>query len=150
MKMKKLDGLLKRAKEALVRAPSRKGQVPITTGGGGREQLRDRPLAEPAVDVLEGDQDLLFLADVPGAGLRDVQVSIGGDSTLVLYAKAEEREYGAPLAGEYREADWYRSFRLPDGFDGDRARASLNHGVLSVRVPRRGESARKRIPVGPS
>lgn len=146
--MTKLRELWNRTKEAVSRGPRRGGKVTISTAGGRvGEHLSDRPLSGPAVDILENASELMVVADVPGARPEETVVSVSGDSKLVLYARVAEPESHRLLAVEYRPADWYWSFRIPDSFDGDRARASLQQGVLTIRIPRRKELAPRLIPV---
>jgi len=145
--MTKLRELWNKTKEALSGGSSGGGQVAIRKAGEEGEHLSDRPLAEPAADIFEGATELQIVADVPGARQRDTIVSLSSDNTLVLYARVSEQGAERPMGGEFRASDWYRSFRLPAAFDGDRARASLEQGVLTIRVPRRKESAPKLIPV---
>jgi HSP20 family molecular chaperone IbpA len=146
--MTKLRELWNRTKEAVNRGRLRRGKVRVSAEAGGEgEHLTDRPLFAPAVDILENASELLIVADVPGAQPVDTMVSVSGDSKLVLYARVPEPEHHRQLAVEYDPADWYWSFRIPDSFDGERARASLQHGVLTIRIPRRKDLAPRLIPV---
>ena len=145
--MEKLSELWKKAKSAVSRGFGRGDEVAVTKGSDEREQLSNRPLATPAVDILESDKELLVVADVPGAKKGDTLVSVDGENTLVLYAAVEEGDGRSAIGGEYRTIDWYRSFHLPSAFDGKRARAALESGVLTIKVPRRKESAPRLIPV---
>ena len=110
------------------------------------EMMDERETVRPAVDVLENDSELLFLADVPGAVLDTVSVHHDG-GRLAIHARLLVPR-GELLAG-YPSADWYVSFTLPEGTDGARIQASLRDGVLTVHVPKVERPAPVQIPVRP-
>lgn len=98
------------------------------------------------VDVFDGDDAYLFVVDVPGVDADGVDVRVEG-RTLVVDA---HRSKDAPEGFDYRSED--RSLFLdlelplpPDATD-EGASASVDAGVLEVRLPKRGETTRS-VPV---
>jgi HSP20 family protein len=49
--------------------------------------------------------------------------------------KKEEKE-GQLVRREYRSSSYYRCFRLPDNIDESKIDASLNKGILTVKIPK--------------
>lgn len=109
--------------------------VDVATGPPA-ERLDDRPTLRPAVDIYENSDELLLVADMPGACPETTHVQVDGGQ-ITLWAR--------PPNG--RDADWYAAFAIPEGTDGERTRASVRDGVLTVRLPKRARPAPRRIAV---
>jgi HSP20 family molecular chaperone IbpA len=103
----------------------------------------------PAIDIVEHDDELLLLADVPGARAEDIEINVER-SVLELHARVER---GCPgneakrLLCEYGVADYRRSFKLGDGIDAEGVRAEVADGVLTLRLPKSEALKPKRIEV---
>ena len=140
--------LKRRATDTLWRAVGGGDRVPVSRGAAPAEVLEPRNVFPPAVDVLEGRDDLLVVADVPGAGRVDTAVSHDDAGVLVLRARVALEVEGTPLVMEIPPGGWYLRLELPSGFAGSRARARLRGGVLTITVPREEKGSRaRRIPV---
>lgn len=87
----------------------------------------------PLVDVFENDDEVLMRLDVAGATPHTTTVTVDGGEMRIS-------------AGAH-DVTWVRSFRLPREVDGERARATVRRGVLTVRVPKRSGPAPRLIPV---
>jgi HSP20 family protein len=98
----------------------------------------------PALDVVEGERAYTVKLEMPGVAKQDVRVSIEGRQVSVqAQAQAQdERKEGERLV--YRErpvASFARSFSLPSEVDQTESGAKLEHGVLTLTLPKR--SARR-------
>jgi len=108
------------------------------------ERTRSGRFFRPNVDILERADELLVLADVPGA--RGDGVDIHFDSgTLTIHAKVEPRqppqtEY---LLREYGVGDFYRTFEISEAVDASRISAEYADGVLTLHLPK-AEAAKPR------
>jgi len=87
----------------------------------------------PAVDIYENDQEFLVRADIPG---------VQKDAMRVTLAGGELRIFGTTHGHEYR-----RRFDVPEGIDADTIEAGLEHGVLTVHLPKTPEQQPRQIPV---
>ncbi len=90
------------------------------------------------VDVLESEDAYAFVVDVPGATADTVDVRVEG-RTLAVDAR---REKDVPVEFDYRseERSLFLELELPlppDATD-EGASASVEDGVLDVRLPKRG------------
>lgn len=81
----------------------------------------------PPVDIFENSEEILLLADVPGATAERVSIDVEREQ-LRLVAQASGSD-GTTI--EYR-----RLFRIGTGVSADRIDANLKDGVLTVKLPK--------------
>jgi HSP20 family protein len=96
---------------------------------------RRRPGSEPMpVNIYEEDGMLVVEAALPGVTPEEVEVSCS-DNVLTIRAPAQvaDREY---LHQEMRSSDFLRQVTLPGDCRFDEAEAAVEHGLLTVRVPK--------------
>ncbi len=92
----------------------------------------------PAMDLVETEGSFVLRADLPGLTEKDVNVELE-DNTLTISgerrAAHEERKEGYYRV-ERASGTFSRSLTLPEGVDPEAVRASFEHGVLEVRIPK--------------
>ena len=98
----------------------------------------------PAADVLVNDEEVLVHIDVPGLSAEDVEVELQND---VLTVRGE-RTYPYATEGDGANGGYAwqlvergfgrfeRVLRVPTGLDPDAVEASLEDGVLTLRIPK--------------
>ncbi len=92
----------------------------------------------PAVDIVELEQEVLLLADLPGVEPGHVDVSVE-DRTLTLAGERHPyNDLKDPQAfrTERPSGRFTRTFILPTTVDTGRIHAEFNHGVLKVVLPK--------------
>ena len=102
------------------------------------EQTRDRQVYSPQVDIIEADDGLLLLADMPGVSAPDIDIQYE-DGQLIIHGKVDPRQDDSKtsyLLREYGVGDFYRSFRIGDGIDVDSIHAELKDGVMTLHLPK--------------
>ena len=99
----------------------------------------------PPVDVYESGEEFTVRADVPGTAREDIDVCVEED-TMTLTAPVEGEPDGEPASVEYPLGHWFRRFTL-SGVDVAEVEATLQHGVLTVRLPKVGGAERKKIEI---
>jgi len=87
----------------------------------------------PAVNVAEENGDTRISAEIPGVKPEDVRVSVEG-STL-------------SIEGQKAGHSFKRSFSLPATVDGEGIKATYQHGVLTVTLPKAERAKARQIPV---
>ncbi len=90
------------------------------------------------VDVVEEDGNLLVHASLPGLNPDDIEVSLE-DSVLTIKGRTEEdheRQEGGYLLRERRSGSFYRTLRLPETVDADKADPHYENGVLTITMPK--------------
>ncbi len=102
----------------------------------------------PDFEVKETKEGFLFKADVPGVKEKDLEITMTGDRLTITGKREAEMEERTDTyyACERSYGSFTRSFTLPDGTGGgDRIRAELNQGVLTLLLPKKPELQPRRI-----
>ena len=110
---------------------------------GAKESTRPGQVFVPAVDILENEEKIIILADMPGVTSKNVDIDLR-ESVLTIEGRI------SPVGGEkevavYREFDWgdyLRQFTLSDAIDQEKITAKMDQGVLRLTLPK----AEKRKP----
>ena len=100
----------------------------------------------PPVDVYENADELLLVADLPGALSDSIDIQLE-NGQLTILAKRSDEWKGTPLATEYRARDYFRSFSVPHGIDPSKIGAQLKAGVLHLHLPKSESVKPRRIEV---
>jgi HSP20 family protein len=99
------------------------------------------PMAIPAIDMYQTDNDVVVKASIPGIKAEEVQINITGDIlTLKGEAKQEaERKDRAWHIREQRFGSFERSLVLPTAVKSDKAEAVFENGILTITLPKADE-----------
>jgi HSP20 family protein len=118
-------------------------RFPSTTG------LFDRRSSSPAIDVIEGANDLTVTCELPGMDQNDIDVSIASNVLTIKGTKRDDREEKKEKF--YRKESWSGSFQrtlpLPGTVDIDKINADFKDGILTVKLPKKEEAKPKQITV---
>ncbi len=112
---------------------------------GNVERVKQRTTAAPLVDVYENNDELLLLADVPGASKDGINIHLD-NGQLTIEARRSEDASLAPGGGQ-QAYDYFRAFSVPQGIDASRIDAQLTSGVLRLRLPKSEAVKPRRIDV---
>jgi len=117
-------------------------RLPTTTG------LFDRSFS-PAIDVIENAGDYTVTCELPGLEQKDIDVSIASN---VLTIKGQKKDVHEEKKGKYfKKESWSGSFQrtlpLPTSVEGDKVKAELKEGVLTIVLPKKEEAKTKQIAV---
>lgn len=101
------------------------------------------------IDVSERDNSYTIRATLPGVHPDQVQVTIAGDAVTIAGGGEQEArdENETYLVRERRVGRFRRTISLPSAVDANRASASFEHGVLTLRLPKAAEAQPRRIPI---
>jgi HSP20 family protein len=100
----------------------------------------DEPIFRtPLANITETDNFFNISAELPGLDKGDIEISIQ-DGNLeikgeVKEEKKEEKE-GQLVRREYRSSSYYRCFTMPDNIDEEKIDATLEKGILTVKIPK--------------
>jgi len=101
----------------------------------------------PAVDVEEGDDAWIVEAELPGMREKDIAVELHG-TELTISGDVEERKRRGILRRSSRRVGHFDyRVNLPGISDTEEVRATLDDGVLTVRVPKPEHAKRRRIQI---
>ncbi|MGD9644823.1 MAG: Hsp20/alpha crystallin family protein [Pirellulales bacterium] len=106
-------------------------------GPGSAEQTRSGQWYRPNVDIIEKQEELLVLADMPGLGADLIDIRFE-DGTLTIHGRVPARQAGEVryLVREYGIGDFYRTFRVSEEIDASRISAEYRQGVLMLHMPK--------------
>lgn len=115
----------------------------------GTERTKARKVYLPAVDILETNDALLLVSEMPGVDESGVDVTIDKN---ILTISGTVREGGAPEGytlsyEEYGIGDYERSFTLPNEVDRDGVDAVIKNGVLKLTLPKVKPVAARKVTV---
>ena len=128
-----------------------------TTEGAGAASstnLRERTGApdsvlRPPVDIHETADEIVLRADMPGVSRERLDVRVDGNNLLIEGTIGiAPQEAMTALYADIRSTTYRRQFVLSNELDAGNIAASLQNGVLTVKVPKRAEHKPRRIPVG--
>src|SRR5262249_6774153 len=90
----------------------------------------------PRVDVLETEDEVLVLADMPGVKPDEVDVRFEkGELTIHGRRQAVHADKESQLR-EYEATDYFRAVAVAGTVAADRSSAELKGGVLTVHLPK--------------
>ena len=101
------------------------------------------------MDVIEHDDAFEVRASVPGVRPEDVEVTVQGERVSVRaeVRSDEERRSANWLMREHRYGTLQRSITLPAPVSSEHAEARIEHGVLTLRLPKTPGGQARRITV---
>ena len=91
-----------------------------------------------SVDMYETDKDIVVQAALPGVSEGEVGVEErqGILTIRASHKREDERQQSGWQIRERRYGAWQRTLQLPEAVKGDKARAELRDGILTVTLPK--------------
>jgi HSP20 family protein len=105
--------------------------------------------SQPAIDVHETDDEVVVTAALPGVKPEDVEITMTGQNLIIRGEfKADEKvERDQYLYQERRYGAFSRQLQLPIRVQGEKADASFEDGVLTLRIPKSEEIKPRQIQI---
>lgn len=105
--------------------------------------------AYPALNIWEDNDNVYAEAELPGLNLEDLEIVVTGADELTI--KGERRAAEVPNAIWHRQERGFGKFtrvvQLPVPVDADKVEARLEHGVLTITMPKTEAARARRIVV---
>jgi HSP20 family protein len=115
----------------------------------GLDTFDDARRFAPAIDIEEHDDKFEVLAELPGVGMKDIDITVHGNTLTISGEKKETKEKKEDKYS-YTER-YYGSFRrdltLPDNIDVDKIDAEMSSGILKISLPKSEKATPKKIDV---
>ena len=112
-----------------------------------REETRSQEqYVTPPVDIYETQEGLVVKADLPGVARESMDIRVE-NNLLTIRAKAAHVAPGEPIYREYGLVNFFRQFELNEKVDQSKISAELNHGVLTLNLPKAEEAKPRKIDV---
>jgi HSP20 family protein len=101
------------------------------TWGWGEHQL-------VALDVYATDESLVVEANLPGLKPEEVAITVEGNVLTIAGETKSSRQddEGSTLLQEIKRGSFSRTLTLPAGLEADKATATFEDGVLTLRIPK--------------
>lgn len=102
-----------------------------------------------AIDVFETPVDVIVKTMIPGVRKEEVDISLSRDMLTIRGERKDEKTISEDNY-HYRELYWgtfSRTLKLPHEVDIDRAEATENQGMLTIRLPRVDKEKQAKIKV---
>lgn len=112
------------------------------------ERTRACRIYSPHVDIIERQEDIVIIADMPGVDEKSVDITLE-KNVLTIYGKvdADAPKNHRLYLSEYGIGDYQRVFTLSDEVDRDKIQATVNNGVLRLVMPKAESAKLRKIPV---
>ena len=95
----------------------------------------------PAINVIENEKDYKIQLAAPGMTKNDFTVNVDENNNLVICMekkeeKNEEKKDKKYLRREFSYSKFQQSIILPDNVEKDKITAKVEHGILSIDIPK--------------
>jgi HSP20 family protein len=104
------------------------------------------------VDVSTSTAELTVQTALPGIKPEDVEITVENGTLTIRGETRSERKSGEGdyLVQEIRRGTFARSIALPNGLEPDKATASFENGLLTLRIPRAEQVKPRQIRITPT
>jgi len=99
------------------------GNIKPGIPGEGRPPLNLQEQREPLVDIIEEDEEIRVIAELPGVDKSDIRLSVT-ESSLTIDVDAPERRY-------------FKELELPADIDDTTVKSTLRNGILETTMRKR-------------
>jgi len=118
-----------------------------------KKQLKEKnwfgPEGQLTVDVYQTDKEIIIQSAIAGIEPEDLDITIEND--LVIIMGNRERKFTEEKKNYfYQECYWGRFSReiiLPAEVDSSRAKATMEKGVLTIRIPKINRTKKRKVTV---
>jgi HSP20 family protein len=103
----------------------------------------------PAINVKDNEKHITVTAELPGVDKKDIQIDVAGDVLTIRGEKKQEKTDKGDnwWRRESAYGSFMRQIALPSEVDAGHTEASMNNGVLEIRMPKVAGTKAKSIKV---
>ena len=118
----------------------------------GRAGEADLATWAPAVDIYEGQDELVAQVDLPGVQEKDIDIRLENNTLTIRGERKFEKNVNEEnyLRVERAYGSFTRTFSLPNTVNAEAIRAHYDQGVLTMHMPKREESKPKQVKINVS
>ena len=103
----------------------------------------------PAINVIENEKDYKVELAAPGMTKNDFKVSVDESNNLVICMekkdeKKEEKKDKKYLRREFSYSKFQQTILLPENVEKDKISAKVEHGILSIEIPKMKEEEKQK------
>jgi HSP20 family protein len=106
-------------------------------------------LFNPAIDVAEKEETLIFTAELPGMKKEEVELQIENGVLTIRGEKKQEKEKKTPRMHVFERSYglFERAFALPQSADLEKVKAEFENGVLTITVPKLAQEKGRKVQI---
>lgn len=111
----------------------------------------DNSEGQLTVDVYEDNGDIIVKSTVAGVSPEEIDIAITKD-TVTIKGQRQLEEKAKANGYYHRELFWgafSRSIILPEDVDPEKAKATMKHGLLTLRLPKLSKAKTKKLKITP-
>lgn len=128
------------------------GRVNRIFGDAAPANVVPRPSWFPAASVQEFDAEFVLAVELPGVDEDSLDISLENNVLTISGEKRERREPESESEGKYHLLErtfgaFHRAVRLPGTVRAEEIAAELEHGLLTLRLPKAEEARTRKIEV---
>jgi HSP20 family protein len=103
------------------------------------------------LDVTTNADSVTIEAALPGTRPEDVDITVENGTVTITGKTADERsaEEGSYVVQEIRRGSFSRTVALPNGLEPDKAKATFEHGILRLEIPKAEQLKPRQIKISP-
>lgn len=118
----------------------------------GTRNIEDAGVWLPATDVSETKDNVMVAVELPGMSKDDIKITVQDNVLTIRGEKKQEKEEKEVNYHRLERSYGFfsRSFTLPSTAKADKIKASYEHGILKVELPKAEEAKPKEIPIAVS
>jgi len=90
----------------------------------------------PLANILETADGYVLEAEMPGVNKDGLQITVENGELVILGRRTAYESPGTQLYGESRPVDYRRAFEIDPSIDSARITAKMDHGVLTLTLPK--------------
>ena len=116
---------------------NKKEMVDVKTKRSWDEALEKESWVAPLIDIYETTDDYFLSAQMPGVSKEDMKIKLEEGHLVIMgrvnYIESVDRKY---IMKETETGNYYRRFKISDSIDEQKIDASLEEGILNVKLPK--------------
>ncbi len=101
----------------------------------------------PRFDVWEGEDELVLYGELPGVAVEQLEITFANRTLTIEGKVADELVERDIFSRQYGIGDFRRVFRIGEAIDTSKIEATMEAGVLTLRLPKSENSKPRRISV---
>ena len=115
----------------------KKEMVDVKTKRSWDEALEKESWVAPLIDIYETSDDYFLTAQMPGVSKEEMKIKLEEGHLVIMgrvnYKDSEDRRY---IMKETETGNFYRRFKISDSIDEQKIDASLENGILNIKLPK--------------
>ncbi len=104
---------------------------------------------EPAVDIIDSDEKLIVMVELPGVDKKDVKLSLSENNLIISgeIKRDEEVKKENYYCCERAYGKYARTIPLPVEVDREKASAKFKNGIIEINIPKKAEVQPREIDI---